>query len=145
MARIHARKRGKSKSRKPLLSPTPSWVTYTPAEIEALVVKLAKQDKSSASIGTVLRDSYGVPDVKKITGNSIGKILEKNKLSPELPEDIQALLKRAIRAKKHLDLSKKDRVTKRGLQLIESKIRRLAKYYKSEGKLPQKWKYELRG
>ena len=92
-----------------------------------------------------MRDSYGIPDVKKITGKSITAILAGNKLSGEVPEDIQFLLKRAIVAKKHLDKNKKDMVTKRGLHLIESKIRRLAKYYKAEGKLPGNWKYELIG
>jgi small subunit ribosomal protein S15 len=33
--------------------------------------------------------------------------------------------------------------SKRGMQLIESKIRRLAKYYKREGKLPEDWAYNL--
>src|SRR3989338_2145164 len=30
----------------------------------------------------------------------------------------------------------------RGLQLTESKIKRLVKYYKANGKLPQNWKYD---
>src|SRR3990172_5343887 len=145
MSRMHSGRKGQSGSRKPLLSPVPSWVTYKEDEIESLVVKLAKQGHSSASIGSVLRDSYGVPDVKRITGKSITQIMEKNKLAPEVPEDIQALRKRAIVAKKHLDKNKKDMVTKRGLHLIESKLRRLAKYYKAEGKLPGNWKYELIG
>jgi small subunit ribosomal protein S15 len=145
MSRLHSGKKGQSGSVKPLLAPVPNWVTYKDKEVESLVVKLAKQGNSSAAIGNILRDSYGVPDVKKITGMSITQIMEKNKLSPDVPEDIQLLLKRAIRAKKHLDKNKKDMVTKRGLHLMESKIRRLAKYYKSSGKLPGNWKYELIG
>ena len=82
---------------------------------------------------------------KKITGKRVTQILAENKLAGEVPEDIQFLLKRAIIAKKHLDKNKKDMVTKRGLHLMESKIRRLAKYYKSEGRLPGNWKYELIG
>jgi small subunit ribosomal protein S15 len=121
------------------------WVTYKDKEVESLVVKLAKQGNSAALIGNILRDSYGVPDVKKITGKSITAIMAENKLAGEVPADIQFLLKRAIRAKKHLDKNKKDVVTKRGLQLIESKIRRLMKYYKASGDLPQNWKYELIG
>ena len=142
---MHSGRKGQSGSLKPLLSPVPSWVTYKGNEVESLVVKLAKQGSSSAAIGNILRDSYGIPDVKKITGKSITAILAGNKLSGEVPEDIQFLLKRAIVAKKHLDKNKKDMVTKRGLHLMESKIRRLAKYYKSEGRLPGNWKYELIG
>jgi len=145
MSRMHSGKRGQSGSLKPLLSPVPSWVAYKGNEVEALVVKLAKQGSNSALIGDVLRDSYGIPDVKKITGKSVTKILTENKISGEVPEDVQALLKRAITAKKHLDKNKKDMVTKRGLQLMESKIRRLVKYYKSEGRLPENWKYDLIG
>ncbi|MEM2874170.1 MAG: 30S ribosomal protein S15 [Candidatus Nanoarchaeia archaeon] len=144
MARMHARKAGKSGSKKPL-GPAPAWVQYKPEEIEALVIKLAKQDLSTAQIGNVLRDNYGIPDVRKLTGKKISQILAQNKMEPKVPEDIQALSKRAIRAKKHLDKNKKDKVSLRGLQLIESKIHRLAKYYKSVGKLPADWKHELIG
>ncbi|MGB9675363.1 MAG: 30S ribosomal protein S15 [Candidatus Nanoarchaeia archaeon] len=145
MARIHARRRGKSGSKKPLLQPVPQWVGYGPEEVVALVIKLAKQGNTAAKIGMILRDNYGVPDVQKITGKKISKILEENNLAKKIPEDIEALIARAVRAKKHLDRNKKDLVTKRGLQLIESKIRRLEKYYKREGKLPQSWSYKLVG
>ncbi|HYU07016.1 MAG TPA: 30S ribosomal protein S15, partial [Thermoplasmata archaeon] len=33
---------------------------------------------------------------------------------------------------------------KRGLQLIESKIRRLSRYYKDRGVLPSDWDYSLK-
>lgn len=145
MARMHARRRGASMSKKPLLAPAPAWVQYKKEEIEALVVKLAKQGYNSAQIGAILRDSYGVPEVQKTTGKKITAILKENKLLAEIPEDIQALLKRAIQTKKHMDKNKKDVHSKRGLQLIEAKIRRLAKYYKKEGILPKKWSYELVG
>jgi small subunit ribosomal protein S15 len=145
MARIHARRKGASRSKKPHLAPAPAWVQYKKEEIEALVVKLAKQGYKSAQIGTILRDSYGVPEVQKLTGKKIVKILAENKLLAEVPEDIQALLKRAIQCKKHMDKNKKDVHSKRGLHLIEAKIRRLSKYYKSAGKLPENWSYDLVG
>jgi len=145
MSRLHSGRKGASASKKPLLALAPAWVQYKPEEIEALVLKLAKQDYKAAQIGTVLRDSYGIPDVQKLTGKKVTEILAKNKLAPKVPEDVQALLKRAIQAKKHFDKNKKDVVSKRGLQLIESKIRRLAKYYKASGKLSENWTYELVG
>jgi small subunit ribosomal protein S15 len=145
MARIHARRRGASRSKKPLLAPAPAWVQYKKEEIEALVVKLAKQGYKSAQIGAILRDSYGVPEVEKSTGKKITAILKENKLLADVPEDIQTLLKRAIQCKKHLDKNKKDVHSKRGLQLIEAKIRRLSKYYKRTGKLPENWSYTLVG
>ena len=145
MSRLHCGRKGASASKKPLLAPIPAWVQYKPEEVEALVVKLAKQDQSAAHLGNILRDSYGIPDVQKITGKKITEIMVKNKLAQSTPEDIQALIKRAIKAKKHFDKNKKDVVTKRGLHLMESKIRRLAKYYKAEGRLPENWTYELIG
>lgn len=142
MARMHSRRRGKSGSKKPLLAPVPGWVQYKADEIEALVAKLGKQGLSSSQIGLVLRDSYGVPDVEKITGKKIGKILEEKKLLPDIPEDLQNLIKKAKKIKKHLEVYKKDMHSKRGSQLTGSKIFRLVKYYKMTGKLPENWKYE---
>jgi len=143
MARIHARRKGKAGSKKPLLEPLPNWMSYKPDEVVALILKLAKQGHTQAKIGLILRDSYGIPDVQKITGKKIGQILEENKLTKAVPEDIEALLARAAKAKKHLEKNRKDLVTKRGIQLIESKIKRLEKYYKAQGKLPENWTYKL--
>lgn len=143
MARIHARRRGKAGSKKPLSEPTPKWVQYKSEEVESLVMKLAKQGLSSSQIGLILRDSYGIPDVEKITNKKICKILEEKNLMPQFPEDFNNLIKRAIHLKKHLLLHKKDMHSKRGLQLITSKINRLMKYYKGTGKLPVEYKLNL--
>jgi len=142
MARIHARRRGKAGSKKPLLAPVPTWVQYKTEEIEALVAKLGKQGLSSSQIGAMLRDSYGIPDIEKITSKKVSKILAEKELAPRLPEDIQNLVKRAITIKKHMEANKNDMHSKRGLQLVQSKINRLAKYYKREGRLPANWKLE---
>ena len=142
MARMHARRKGKSGSKKPLASTPPSWVSYKPKEVEMLIVKLAKQGLDSSKIGLMLRDSYGIPDVERLTKKKITRILKEKELTPELPEDMQNLTKRAMQIKKHLELHKKDRVSKRGLQLIEAKIRRLEKYYKKTKKIPANWKYK---
>ena len=135
MARMHAR--GKSGSKKPLVSK----IKPDPKKVEELVVKLGKEGLSTSMIGMVLRDSYGIPDVKGATGKKILKILEEHKLAPEYPEDLMNLMKKAVNLKKHLDKNKHDIHNKRALQLIESKINRLIKYYKRIGKLPQTWKY----
>ena len=138
MARRYSGKKGKSGSKKPSNSDF-SWVKYSTAEIEQLVVKLAKTDKPSAEIGLILRDSYGIPDVKKITKKSINQILKEHKLNPELPEDLFSLMKRQMELQKHLTKNKQDQVAKRGLILTKSKIKRLADYYKQRKKLPQNW------
>lgn len=142
MARMHSRKKGKSGSKKPVDEKSPSWVRYEPEEVEQLIVKLAKAGESQAKIGMVLRDKYGIPDSKKITKKSIKKILEENKITHEIPEDLLNLIKREINLTKHLEKNHKDMSAKRGLQLTESKIKRLSKYYRNSGILPKDWKYD---
>lgn len=142
MARMHSRKKGKAGSKKPVKKTMPTWLRYKPKEIELLVAKLAKEGKSTSEIGIVLRDSYGIPDVKMIAGKSITKILAEKKLLKELPEDLIDLMKRLVAIKKHLEINKKDMSAKRGLQLTESKMKRLIKYYKISGKIPVAWKYD---
>ncbi len=117
------------------------WVEYSKEEVEKLVVKLRKEGYQAAMIGLILRDQYGIPSVKKITGKTITKILEENGLGSEIPEDLYNLIKRAVKVANHLEKHKKDKHSARGLQILESKIRRLAEYYKVQGKLPKDWKY----
>ncbi len=141
MARMHSRAKGVSGSKKPIKKAVPGWLKYTAKEAELLVVKYAKEDKNASEIGILLRDQYGIPDIKLITGKSINQILEDKKLKPELPEDFLALIKRSVLLRKHLETNTKDMSAKRGLQLTDSKIRRLAKYYKRKGMLDVKWRY----
>jgi len=142
MARIHARRKGKSGSTHPAdRKKHPEWSSLNPREVESHVIELAKQGKTTSEIGMVLRDQYAVPDVKLATGKSISSILEANNLKPEIPEDLRNLISIALSLRKHLETNKNDLDNKRGLQLTESKIRRLTKYYVSTGKLPETWKY----
>jgi small subunit ribosomal protein S15 len=141
MARMYSRKRGKSGSRRPSQKKA-SWVGYKPAEIEEIVVKLAKAGHSQAEIGIILRDQYGVPSVKVASGKKMQEILSEYDVGSSLPHDLINLLKRAVKLRAHLDKNKHDRYSKRGLELTESKIRRLAKYYKSRDVLPAKWGYD---
>ena len=142
MARMHSRAKGKSRSKKPVEKKLPSWVTYKGDEVELIVAKLAKEGKSPSQIGLFLRDSYGIPDVRLLTNKKIGKILEKKKLSPELPEDLTSLIRKAIKIRKHLEDNKQDEPSRRGLRLTESKINRLVKHYVMTSRLPATWKYD---
>ena len=142
MARLHSPNKGKSGSNRPSKKAKPSWVRYSKEEVEQLIVKFAKSDKTSSEIGIILRDVYGIPDVSAILNKKIGKILQDNKIIKEVPEDLLNLVKRELSILKHLEENKKDRVAKRGLQLTESKIHRLAKYYRGVGKLDKNWKYD---
>ncbi len=140
MARMYARKKGRSGSKKPLTKAT--WVEYSAEEVEQLVIKLAKEGYQSAQIGLLLRDQYGIPSVRDITGKKITKILAEHGLASKIPEDLFNMLKKAVNLRKHLEIHRKDKHSRRGLELLESKIRRLAKYYIRKGKLPKDWKYD---
>ncbi|MFP4524266.1 MAG: 30S ribosomal protein S15 [Candidatus Woesearchaeota archaeon] len=142
MARMHSRDKGVSGSTKPSKLAAPSWLQYKPKEVELLIVKYAKEGKSPSQIGMYLRDEYGIPDVKLVTQKSIARILVDKGLAPEVPEDMMALIRKAVLLRKHLEDNRQDQSGKRGLRLTESKIGRLAKYYKRSGRLPQGWKYD---
>ena len=127
-----------------MISENPAWVPLNATEIEDLIVKFAKDSLISARIGLILRDQYGVPDVKLATGKTITEIMKEKGVAPALPEDISSLMRRAISLNVHVRENRGDVSNRRGLQLIESKIRRLERYYKDNGVLPQDWKYSLK-
>ena len=140
---MHARKRGKSGSKRPSSKIPPPWLKMTPEEVEGLVVKLAKEGNPPSMIGVILRDQYGIPLVKAVTGKTILQILRENNLAPPIPEDLANLLERVRRMKLHLKRFKSDRYNVHRLQRVESKVRRLAEYYKREGVLPPNWEPPL--
>ncbi|HOT94155.1 MAG TPA: 30S ribosomal protein S15 [Methanoregulaceae archaeon] len=142
MARMHARRRGRSGSVRPHRADPPAWSTTDASEIEKLVVDLHRKERSTAEIGLILRDQYAVPDVKLATGKRIGEILEANGLRPEIPEDLRNLIVKALGMRKHLAENKNDLHNKRQLQLTESKVRRLVKYYVGSKRLPKDWVYK---
>lgn len=142
MARRYSRKRGKSGSTKPYRKSVPSWVDYSTKEVEALILKLAKKGKSPSMIGQTLRDQYGIPDAKLIAKKRITKILEANKIKPEIPTDLMDLIKNAVNLERHRKANPHDMTSKRGIQLTESKIKRLTKYYVRTGRLPPDWRYD---
>lgn len=133
--------RGRSHSIRPVSKRPPIWCRYKPEEVEAFIIKLAKEGYPPSRIGVLLRDQYGIPLAKHILGKSISQILKEQNLAPPLPEDLDNLLKTAANLRAHLEKNKKDLHNKRGLQIIEAKIYSLTRYYKSKGVLPPDWKY----
>ncbi len=121
----------------------PEWIDMNAKEVEKIIVKLREQDKSSSEIGIILRDKYGIPNAKLVTGKKIAQILDENKMASKMPEDLQNLIQKAVGLKRHLDQNSKDLHNKRSLQITESKIRRLVKYYRGERVLPEDWIYNL--
>jgi len=101
MARMHLRKKGKASSKHPIERKHPKWGA-NPKEVEERIVKMAEEGKSPAMIGTILRDSYGVPDIKAATGKKLSRILKEHNLLPDVPEDLDNLLTKRERLKEHL-------------------------------------------
>ncbi len=135
------KEKGESHSKRPLSRRSPSWCRYTDEEVEALVIKLSREGNPQSRIGVILRDQYGIPIVKTITGKGVSDILKENNLSPSVPEDLEALLKKVANLRAHLDRNRSDAYNRRAVQVIESKIHSLSDYYKNKGVLPEDWKY----
>jgi len=119
----------------------PEWVTFSNEEIEEMILKFNKEGKTTSEIGIILRDQYGIPKVKDVTGERITEILKRNDQAGDYPEDLMNLIRRAVNIRDHLEDNPKDLHSKRGLTIIESRIRKLASYYVSEGQLPEGWRY----
>ena len=142
MGRMHSGGKGISKSALPYKRTPPSWLKIKSEDVEEQVCKLARKGLTPSQIGTLLRDSQGIAQVKSITGNKILRLLKKAGLAPDIPEDLYMLIKKAVAVRKHLDRNKKDKDSKFRLILIESRIHRLSRYYRLSKKLPANWKYE---
>ena len=136
--------KGRSHQTRPVTKRPPTWCRYAPEEVEALVIKLAKEGHPPSKIGTILRDQHGIPLTKPFTGKSISRILKEAKLASSLPEDLENLLRKAARLRVHIERNKKDLSNKRALQIIEARIHKLSRHYKREGVLPPDWKYEAK-
>ena len=137
--------KGSSHSTRPVSKRPPTWCKYRPEEVEALVIKLAKEGHNSSKIGIILRDRHSIPLTKPITGKTISQILREAGLAPSVPEDLEMLLGKAARLHVHLEKNRKDLHNKRALQIIEARIYKLSRYYKRKGLLPPDWKYQFKG
>ncbi len=106
---------------------TPLWLKFSEKDMEAIVVKLAKQGLTSEKIGLELRDSYGIPTTR-ITGKKISQILKENSLY----QDTTAvnLDKKQQAITQHLKKNKQDKRAKMALTIINARISEYQKYKK---------------
>ncbi len=141
MARIHVHTHGKSHSTRPTSKGPVLWLGQNRDQISTLIVELAKEGLSPSEIGIRLRDVHGIPLVKPILGKGVASVLSENNMKSDMPEDLDKLVRKALGLQKHLRVHNSDHRNVRSLELIESKIHRLSKYYKRKGKIPQNWKY----
>jgi len=145
MSRIHSGHKGRAGSHRPYPLTKPEWVTTTADEVVTQALQFSKSGRSMAQIGQTLRDSYGVPSARAVTGKRLSVLLAEKGVKPEIPEDLQALLKRVVHLQRHLETHPNDLSNRRGLTLLESRIRRLARYYRQNRRIPENWRYSAAG
>ena len=142
MARMHSKGKGKSGSDKPNSNVAPEWSESDKETVEALILKLSEEGHSTAMIGTILRDQHAVPDARLVTGERIAQTLSRNNIGGKFPEDMMNMMRQALRMIDHLGTNRKDLHNRRQLELTESKIRRLARYYRGTGRIESDWAYK---
>lgn len=118
------------------------WVKLTPEQIGKLVVEMNKEGLNASQIGIKLRDEHAISSIKSVTGKNMKGFMEENGINQEIPEDLEALVKRALSLQNHLKSNKGDRKNVRSLELLEAKVHRLSKYYKKKNVIPKNWKYK---
>ncbi|CAK8536490.1 unnamed protein product [Lathyrus sativus] len=144
MGRMHSSGKGISSSALPYRRTSPSWLKISTQDVDENICKFEK-GLTPSQIGVSLRDSHGIAQVKNVTGNKIICILKAHgSFNPfdlyVIPEDLYHLIKKAVSIRKHLERNRKDKDSKFRLILVESRIHRLARYYKKTKKLPPVWK-----
>mmetsp|Transcript_22018 Transcript_22018/g.34521 ORF Transcript_22018/g.34521 Transcript_22018/m.34521 type:complete len:152 (-) Transcript_22018:386-841(-) len=142
MARMHNKNKGIARSVIPYSRKSPIWSAQSNEYLVNLVCNLAKKGLVPSQIGVYLRDSEAIGQIKSLSGRNVLRILKINHLAPEIPEDLFFLIRRAGNIRKHLEKNKKDKDSRFRLILTESKIHRLARYYKKKGNLEEKWRYD---
>lgn len=110
-------------------------------DIETQVIRLHNEGKSQSQIGAILKSEYNIKSLKRVTGKTVLDMLKEHKVTPEIPEDLSFLLRRAVSLLRHIKENNGDTSAKRGYQLTVSKIRSLSKYYREIGYLPKDWVY----
>lgn len=109
-------------------------------EIYKKIEELSKKGESASKIGIELKKNK-IFKTKKETGKRISKIQKELNVKKEIPDDLMALIKKAVKLIKHKGKNKKDTRGLYGYQLTVSKINRLRKYYIKQGILSKDWRY----
>lgn len=142
MARMHSKRHGKSKSRKPLPEELGEAKGIDKDKIEEIIVNYAKQGMEPAMIGEALKREHNITYIKHQMGRRLVKILEEKGMKGQIPSDMMDLMKTAVNLNAHISKNKQDINNTIRLRRIESKIWRLTKYYIQEGVLPKGWRYD---
>ena len=142
MGRMHTPGKGMSRRALPFKRTPPSWLKTSSQEVVDQILKLARKGHTPSQIGVILRDSHWITQVNSVTGSKVLRVLKGHGLAPDLPEDLYYLIKKAVSVRKHMERNRRDKDSKFRLILIESRIHRLARYYRRAKKLAPNFKYD---
>ncbi len=143
MARLHSKRKGKSKRKRAKRKEKADFVELSEEQIKEIVRNLYTKGVPPAQIGLILRDEYGIPSFKAETGVKLVTYLRRENVYKTFPEDLINLFRKAVRMSEHLKANKSDIHNRVKLSHVESKIKRLLKYYKRTGKVPKDWNYSV--
>lgn len=140
MARLHTRRHGRSKSRKPVESE--AGARGDTEKLEEAITAYAKQGMHGALIGQRVKEKHKVGYLKPVLGKRLGVFLAEKGFKSEIPSDLLDLMRKAVNMRKHLGANHRDVHGTTRLHRVESKIWRLSKYYRGSGRLPNDWRYD---
>jgi len=94
------------------------------SEVEKIVLEIAKEEKTPAKIGLILRDKHSIPKVKAL-GKKITQILKENNI--QYPSEKEISEKKSEKIKIHLKQNKHDYTAQQSLTKQLWKIQKLNK------------------
>jgi len=110
-------------------------------QINDIIKELWNKGYTPSQIGRELKEKYNIRVKDVLNKKLVRYAIKELNLKQEIPEDLLYLFKKINRMLKHLELHKKDIVTKKKLEELENRVKSLIKYYKKNKKLPQTFEY----
>ncbi|MDT7890999.1 MAG: 30S ribosomal protein S15 [Candidatus Nanopusillus sp.] len=110
-------------------------------QINDIIKELWNKGYTPSQIGRGLKEKYNIRVKDVLNKKLVRYAIKELNLKQEIPEDLLYLFKKINRMLKHLELHKKDIVTKKKLEELENRVKSLIKYYKKNKKLPQTFEY----
>jgi len=103
----------------------PVWLKYTSEEVKAIILKLANKGLTAEKIGLILRDQYGIPDVK-IYGLKVKRVIEEK--TPFQEPTITNLRLKLDKVINHYKKNKQDKKAERSLIITKAKLKKREDY-----------------
>jgi len=93
-------------------SEKPNWLKVKPADLEKTISELAKEGKTLAEIGLILRDQHGIPKIK-LLGKRISEIAKSAKAKVKTEKEI--IKEKVSNLNLHIQKHKHDKKAKKSL------------------------------